>query len=117
MGRLQDTNPGTIYDTTIFFTDGTYETGTIYTLAGAVDGKSRKEIRAAISHSTEQLLGALDGWDSDIFEHINSWEEFQAHSPEEYEQVLEDLWIAAKNDEEQIINKVYSILKMQKGGC
>lgn len=93
---LQDTNAGTLNDTTLFYWNGETYTGTQAEVHKALTETTRDRVQAVLTHGDQALYATLDGWydaqvDQEVLGEISTWEDFKTHLPEEYEQDLLDI--------------------------
>ena len=124
---LQNTNAGTLNDTTLFYTDGSYTTGTQSEVHKALTETTRSEVQAVLTHGDEALYATLDGWyaaqvDNEVLGQIESWEDFKKHLPEEYELDLQEIEAYLKSQEVvSNLDKFYEKLIVEDeektGGC
>lgn len=110
---LQDTNAETINDTTLFYWNGKTFTGTQDEVHTALKETTRKHVQAVLTHGDEALYATIDGWyneqvDQEVLGQIETWEDFKALLPEEYEQDLLEIYTYLHSGEmTSMLNEFY----------
>lgn len=124
---LQNTNAGTLNDTTLFYTNGDTLTGTQSEVHKALTETTRSQVQAVLTHGDDALLATLDGWyasqvEQEVLGQIGSWEEFKTLLPDEYELDLQDIHAYLKSQEvvsnlDRFYEKLIDEDDEEKGGC